>query len=168
MNQMIVSLLNTLGLKSDPQTTVAFRNTVEEIAQARIAATIPAPFASSVQMQLAQESTLEGQINELDTTQELPVGFFTAYIGIIFYVDVSRGTEWGAIPVSVTTNEDSVFTDIPSNIAIAEGKTNTLVQIAFDPVNAVADTEHFIEFTIGDGSFSQVRTLTVNVVADPA
>jgi hypothetical protein len=31
MNQMIVSLLNTLGLKSDPQTVVAFSNTVKAV-----------------------------------------------------------------------------------------------------------------------------------------
>ena len=36
MNQMIVSLLNTLGLKSDPQTSVVFRNTVEAITQPQI------------------------------------------------------------------------------------------------------------------------------------
>ena len=36
MNQVIVSLLNTLGLRSDPQTTVVFRNTVEAVTQEQL------------------------------------------------------------------------------------------------------------------------------------
>ena len=52
MNQMIVSLLNTLGLKSDPQTSVVFRNTVEAITQPQIEAISPTPFSASVSLEM--------------------------------------------------------------------------------------------------------------------
>ena len=164
LRNQIRNFLKSVQLKSSDSEVLAFEKVINNLITEKEPSV---PFASSVQMQLAKESVLEGQISELDRTHELPVAFFTAYIGIIFYMDVSRGTEWGEIPVSVAVNEDSVFVDIPSGIAIAEGKTNTLVQVTLDPLKAVVDTEHFIEFTIGDESFSQVRTLTVNVVADP-
>lgn len=139
----------------------------EAVTKGQLDHLFPVPFASSVQVQYAQESVLEGQIAELDLSVDIPVSAFSIYIGVIFYVDISRGTAWGEIPIALDVNEDSIFNITGLTPSIAEGKTNTLVQVQFDPLQVVADTTHFIAFTIGDESFSQTRTLTINIVADP-
>lgn len=126
------------------------------------------PFASSVQVQFARGNSLDGPKSGLDGSLDTTEGFFggDAYIGAVFCVSVSRGSEWGEIPIAVSVNEDSVFDvlSLPESASIAEGDMSTVIEVGFNEMNAVDDTSHTITFSIGSGEFVQDRTFTINII----
>lgn len=166
MNQMIVSLLNTLGLKSDPQTSVVFRNTVEAITQPQLDAISPTPFAMSVSGQFELGDGIQGFSFMLDEAPEVPIGQFApgGIVGLVFYLDILRGSYWGDITISCTHPET-----LESSIAkttVDQTECNSLVTLTFLEAPEV-DDEIVITVTASGGGHSITRTLTVNVVADP-
>ena len=167
MNQIIVSLLNTLGLKSDPQPSVVFRNTVEAITQPQIDAIAPVPFAMSVSFEFDAGGIVSGLQNMLDKTVTFPVSTFsepTALAGFVLYIDMLRGSYWGDISISVSAPETVDVTIAKPVVDMTE--CNSLVVTAFNEL-PVADDEIVIAVTATGGGHSITRTFTINVVADP-
>ena len=166
MNQMIVSLLNTLGLKSDPQTSVVFRNTVEAITQPQLDAISPIPFAMSVTYQILRNNELSGAEGMLDLVAELTEGELGegGIQGFSFYMDIQRGSYWGDIEVTITHPETVDSAVAKETIDVSE--CNSYIASAFNEA-PVADDEIIIAITASGGGHSITRTLTINVVADP-
>ena len=162
MNQMIVSLLNTLGLKSDPQTVVAFRNTVEEVATNALQP--PVPFSVSVSLEQDFSGSISGLITILPETVEVPLAAIGTDEGQVsgfnLYVDTQRGSYWGDL--TVTINESEVFTSEAVLPVIDTSQCNSIVQtdISGEPE---AGESYFVSITVSGGGHSITRTLTLNI-----
>lgn len=168
MNQMIVSLLNTLGLKSDPQTSVVFRNTVDAITQPRIDAIAPVPFSASVCVELIVDGLVEGMSNMLDAVEEFPVSVFgdpSNLQGFVLYIDTQRGSYWGDITVAIKASEILDVEVVKPTIDQTECNSLVVTRLNDTPL---ADSTITVEVVISGGGHSITRTLTVNVIADPA
>lgn len=170
MNQMIVSLLNTLGLKSDPQTSVVFRNTVEAIIQPQLDAALPVPFAFSALFQVGSSLSDVGGMGEMldfestNTPAGLAPGEFD---GFTVYLDTQRGSYWGDISISVVASDDDVFTADVKLSTLDATQCNSLVSVSIDGSAASEDETYTLAITASGGGHSITRTFTLNVVADP-
>lgn len=170
MNQMIVSLLNTLGLRSDPQTSVTFRNTVEAITQPQIDAIAPVPFAFSALFQVGASLGDVGGMGEMldfeatTTIASLAPGEFD---GFTVYLDTQRGSYWGDISISVVASDEDVFTSDVKLSTLDGTQCNSLVSVSIDGSAASADETYTLAITASGGGHSITRTFTLNVVADP-
>jgi hypothetical protein len=170
MNQMIVSLLNTLGLKSDPQTSVVFRNTVRAIVQPQLDAVLPVPFAFSALFQVGSSLSDVGGMGEmLDfeatiTIANLAEGEFD---GFTVYIDTQRGSYWGDISISVVASDEDVFTSDVKLNTLDGTQCNSLVSVSIDGDAVAEDETYTLAITASGGGHSITRTFTLNVIANP-
>jgi hypothetical protein len=164
MNQIIVSLLNTLGLKSDPQTVVAFRNTVEGVATNTVQA--PVPFSFSVLLQVDQSGAVLGMSDILDAEFTLPAGVFNgeegSVDGFVFYLDTQRGSYWGDIVISVAASE---ILDVDNKLPTIDlTNCNGLVLVDLNDDVEAGET-YTVAVTATGGGHSITRTFTLNIEA---
>jgi len=162
MNQMIVSLLNTLGLKSDPQTVVAFRNTVKEVATSALQPPVPFSFSAVVSFDTGVVTYGLGFV--LPYSLELPAAAIPADLsGFVIYLDTQRGSYWGDIAISVSAS--SIYDTEVQLTPIDNTQCNSLVFAEFND-SVAAGAEYTISITATGGGHSITRTFTLNIEAE--
>jgi len=139
----------------------------EAVTKAQLDAIAPVPFAMSVSTELEVGGNVTGLGGMLDKSVVFPVSTFdepTLLSGIIFYIDILRGSYWGDVTISASAPE-TVDVTIAKTV-VDQTECNSLVLTSFNET-PIADDEIIIAITATGGGHSITRTLTINVVADP-
>jgi len=130
------------------------------------AAVPPVPFAADVFVQFDAGGSINGLNNILPLTIELPLAVFSSPIslsGIVFWVDVVRGSYWGDITVTAVVSANMTADVLSPTIGPTNSSSLVLTEINDTPIVGSVFT---VDVQISGGGQTLSRTVSLTVIAD--
>ena len=130
------------------------------------AAAPPVPFAADVFVQIDAGGYISGLSGILPAIAELPFAAFgsgSSLSGIVFWVDVVRGSYWGDITVTAVVSANMTANVLNPTIGPTNSSSLVLTKINDTPI---VGSIYTVDVQISGGGQTLSRTMSLTVIAD--